>query len=67
MDAKEAKKAIWLDVEVAMGEMITINRRALSWALEEVEKIQYEKGYSDGWEHRGIIQNDGVVCNQTEW
>lgn len=56
--AEVAKKDIWMNIQRASSEIITIDRRYLAKILKDLERSQYSKGYSDGYEHRGLAQHE---------
>ena len=49
--ANSVMKDIWMNVSVASGNDVTIDRDYLYYLLTELEKNQYNKGYSDGHEN----------------
>lgn len=49
--AETAKKDIWMNIQRASSEIITIDRRYLAKVLKDLERSQYSKGYSDGYTH----------------
>lgn len=55
--ANSVMKDIWMNAESASGQVITIERNYLYSLLLTLEKEQYNKGYDDGYEHRGLTQS----------
>lgn len=56
--ANTAKRDIWMNIQKASSDIITIDRRYLARVLKDLERSQYSKGYSDGYEHRGLTEHD---------
>lgn len=60
LTAKQVKRMIWMNISLASGDEITINREYLSYLLEELETSQYDTGYSDGYDHSSSAFTDNL-------
>ena len=73
LTAKQVKRMIWMNVSIADGEDITINREYLSYLLDKLETSQYETGYSDGYGHSSMSFTDELpsdnefIGEKKEW
>ena len=73
LTAKQVKRMIWMNVSIANGEDITINREYLSYLLDKLEKSQYDTGYSDGYNHSSMAFTDELpsdsefIGEKKEW
>lgn len=75
--AESVKRDIWMNIDSASGDEITMSRGYLSYLLSEMEQSvyreAYERAYSQGYNH-ALLANDNELPidedfkgKRTEW
>lgn len=66
MNAESAKRCIWMNLEEATGELITVDRQYLSFILHNLEVASYERGYTLGYKHRCEAGREDIPIEEKE-
>lgn len=71
--ANSVMREIWINISKASDNNLEIDKGFLYSLLKELEKEQYEQGYSDGYEHSNKAHaselpiNDSFKGYEKEW
>lgn len=58
--ANSVMRDVWMNVESASGQMLTIERNYLYSLLLQLEKEQYDQGHRDGYQHGLLVSREGL-------
>lgn len=63
--ANSIKKELWMNVPLASGEEITVDRRYLLYLITELERDQYGQGWNEGYQcGLKTKDNDNPIDNE---
>lgn len=71
--ANSVMREVWINISKASGNNLEIDKGFLYSLLKDLEKEQYEQGYSDGYEHSNkacafeLPINDSFKGYEKEW